>query len=209
MPVHTGAIPYLTAASLCDTIRELTKKNLVVRTIGVIGSSILVDARSGVVDLFLKGDGTHLFWIDADMEFHPRDFMRLVALCTQVDVIGATYTQKVEPPRYMVREPKNTPNPYGLVEVAGLGLGFVCMKREVVEKVVATKPRVITNAGEIRDVFAFGKTEDGHRLGEDMGFFNDIRAAGFTVWMDPTINVRHIGLKAYGGNVADVVKAAI
>lgn len=199
MPVHTGAIPYLTAASLCDTVRELTKKNLVVRTIGVIGSSILVDARSGVVDLFLKGDGTHLFWIDADMEWHPRDFMRIVALCTQVDVLGATYTQKVEPPRYMVREPKNTPNPYGLIEVAGLGLGFVCMKREVVERVVATKPMVHTNAGEMRDVFAFGKTPEGHRLGEDMGFFNDIRVAGFTVWMDPTVSVGHCGLKVYKG----------
>lgn len=201
MPVHTGFIPYPTAAALVSTVRELGKKCLDVRQLDLIGSSILIDARSAVVDKFLKGDGTHLFWIDSDMFWQAKDFLRLVALCTQVDVVGATYTQKVEPPRYMLREPRNTANPYGLLEVSGLGLGFTVMRREVVEKVAATKPMVKTQGTEIREVFAFGKTPDGHRLGEDMAFFQDIRAAGYTVWMDPTIDIKHCGLKMYGGSV--------
>jgi hypothetical protein len=201
MPVHTGFVPFPTAAALVDTVRELTKKCLDVRHVCPVGCSIIEDARSGVVDMFLKGDGTHLFWIDSDMHWLPRDFMKLVALCTQVDVVGATYSQKLEPPRYMMRNPRNTPNQFGLVEVDGLGLGFTVMRREVVEKVAATKPMITTNAGEFREVFALSRTENGHRLGEDMKFFEDIRAAGYTVWMDPAINIRHVGLKMYGGNV--------
>jgi hypothetical protein len=200
MPVHTGFIPYPTAAALMDTVREMTMKCLVVRHISPVGSSIVTDARSAVVNQFLKGDGTHLFWIDSDMHWHPRDFMKLVAYCTQVDVVGATYTQKVEPPRFMMREPKNTPNQYGFLEVAGLGLGFACMKREVVEKVAASKRMIRTNGGEMREVFTFGLTEDGHRMGEDMRFFQDIREAGYTVWCDPKVNIRHVGIKLYGGD---------
>lgn len=201
MPCHTGFIPFPTALALSGTVRELTKKCITVRDLAPIGSSIVTDARSIVVDQFLKGDGTHLFWCDSDMFWQPKDFLRLVALCTQVDVVGAAYTQKVEPARYMLREPKNTPNPYGLIEVSGLGLGFTCMKREVVEKVAATKPLLITNGGEIREVFELGRTPEGHRLGEDMKFFSDIRAAGYTVWMDPTIDIKHVGIKLYGGDV--------
>lgn len=202
MPVHSGFVPYPTAASLVDTVREMTLKRLPVRHISPCGSSILIDARSAVVDQFLKGDGTHLFWIDADMNWHPRDFALLVAKGTVVDVVGAAYTQKAEPPRFMVRAPKNTPNGYGLLEVAGLGLGFTIMKREVVEKVAATKPMVTTNGATMREVFQFGRTSDGHRMGEDIAFFEDIRAAGYTVWCDPSINIQHVGLKMYGGDVA-------
>jgi hypothetical protein len=201
MPVHTGFIPYPTAAALMDTVREMMLRRFTVRHISPVGSSIVTDARSAVVDQFLKGDGTHLFWIDSDMHWHPRWFLKLVALCTQVDVVGATYTQKTEPPRFMLREPKNTINPWGLIEVAGLGLGFTIMRREVVEKVAASKPMIHTNGGELREVFAFGRTPEGHRLGEDMAFFQDIREAGYTVWMDPKVNVQHVGLKMYGGDV--------
>jgi hypothetical protein len=201
MPVHTGFVPFPTAAALVDTTRECMRKRLLTRHIAPCGSSIVIDARSAVVDEFLRGDGTHLFWIDSDMHWHPRDFVRLVSLCTQVDVVGATYTQKAEPARYMIREPKNTPNDFGLIEVAGLGLGFTCMKREVVEAVAAGKPLIRTNSAEIREVFSFGRTAEGHRLGEDMKFFEDIRAAGFTVWLDPMVNIKHVGLKMYGGDV--------
>jgi len=202
MPCHTGFLPYPTAAALATTLRDLAKRRFDVRLLDLIGSSILIDARSAILDKFLKGDGTHLFLVDSDIFWQPADFLKLVALCTQVDVVGATYTQKVEPPRYMLRNPRNTPNPYGLVEVDGLGLGFVCMKREVVEKVAATKPTIITNGGEIRDVFEFGRTANNHRLGEDMKFFDDIREAGYTVWLDPTLDLGHVGIKIYRGGGA-------
>ena len=200
MPVHTGFIPFPTATALVDTVRELSKKSLDVRHVCPVGSSIVQDARSGVVDLFLKGDGTHLFWIDSDMHWHPRDFAKLVALGTVFDVVGATYTQKVEPPRYMIRGTPSAPNEYGLVEVLGLGLGFTIMRRAVVERIAATKPMIRTNGGEMREVFEFGRTPEGHRLGEDMRFFQDIRDAGYKVWMDPTLDIGHVGLKVYRGS---------
>jgi hypothetical protein len=204
MPVHSGFIPYPTAAALVETVKLCTARRLDVRQRAPIGSSILIDARSAVVDEFLNGNGTHLFWIDADMCWKPIDFIRLVSLCTEVDVVGATYARKMEPIRFMTRgRPRATPNPFGLLEIDGLGLGFCCMKREVVEKVAADKPMVIANGGKtpIREVFQFGRRPDGHRFGEDMMFFDDIKQAGYKIWLDPMVNVDHIGIKLYGGDV--------
>ncbi len=40
---------------------------------------------------------------------------------------------------------------------------------------------------------------NGFRRTEDMAFFADIRAAGYTVWMDPAIELGHIGEKMWKG----------
>lgn len=211
MPVGSH-LPSPTVLSLVETVRLCTEHRFKVRQVSPVGCSIVTDARSGVVDEFLRGDSTHLFWLDSDMHWRPTDFLRLLALCTQVDVVGATYSPKVEPIRFMVRSIKPTPNQYGLFDVGGLGLGFVCMRRAVVEAVAATKPMIQTNGMKhpIREVFRLDKMPSGHRLGEDMAFFQDIKDAGYTVWMDPTVNVNHVGLKLYGGNVmAAVEKGAL
>jgi hypothetical protein len=33
--------------------------------------------------------------------------------------------------------------------------------------------------------------------GEDVAFFADVRALGFKVWLDATINLGHVGAKVY------------
>jgi hypothetical protein len=206
MPVHHPHLPFPTVVSLVDTAKVLTTAGIESRQVSPVGCSIVTDARSAIVDEFLKGNSTHLFWVDGDMHWHPRDFVRILTLCTQVDVVGATYPQKVEPIRFMVRKMDDRMSELGLIKVAGLGLGFVCMKREVVEKVAAGKPNIITNSGTtpMREVFRLDRVGE-HRLGEDMAFFEDIKTAGYQVWLDPMVNVAHVGMKMYVGDVMEAI----
>lgn len=207
MPVHSASIPFPTAVSLIDTVKMCAGRGIAVRMVSPVGCSIVTDARSAVVNEFLAGDGSHLFWIDSDIHWHPRSFFWFLALSSVVDVVGATYPLKMEPIKFMVRELGARLEEYGLVEVAGLGLGFTIMRREVVEKIAAEKPMVISNGGKtpMREVFTLGKTPEGNRIGEDMGFFNDIRAAGYKVWLDPSVNVAHVGMKLYAGDVMEAL----
>lgn len=203
MPVHFPYLPFPTVASLVDTTKICAKAGLEIRMVSPVGCSIVTDARSAIVDEFLKGTATHLFWIDSDIHWHPRDFVRLLSLCTKVDVVGATYPLKVEPIRFIVRRLGKRTSDFGLIDVDGLGLGFTVMRREVVERVAAGKPTIIANGGTIpvREVFTLEKTETGYRMGEDIKFFQDIRAAGYTAWLDPMVNVGHVGMKVYVGDV--------
>jgi hypothetical protein len=209
MPVHFPYVPFPTAVSLIDTAKVCATAGIELRQVSPVGCSLVTDARSAVVDEFLKGSATHLFWIDSDIHWHPSDFVRLLTLCTKVDVVGATYPLKMEPIRFMVRKMDDHTNEFGLVKVHGLGLGFVCMRREVVEKVAADKPMIVSNGGThpMKEVFRLDRAGE-HRLGEDMAFFEDIRAAGYTVWLDPMVNVAHVGMKLYVGNVAESITAA-
>jgi hypothetical protein len=207
MPVHFPYLPFPTVVSLVDTIKACTAAGIETRQVSPVGCSIVTDARSAIVDEFLKGDATHLFWVDADIHWLPQDFMRLLTLCTQVEVVGATYPLKVEPIRFIVRRLGKKTNKFGLIDVEGLGLGFTVMRREVVEKIAADKRTIITNGGQIpmREVFTLERTETGYRMGEDIKFFQDIREAGYTVWLDPMVNVAHVGIKLYAANVEEVL----
>lgn len=207
MPVHFPYLPFPTVVSLVDTVKVCTAAGIAIRQISPVGCSLVTDARSAVVDEFLKGDGTHLFWIDSDIHWLPKDFMRLLTLCTQVEVIGATYPLKVEPIRFVVRRLGKKTSKFGLIDVEGLGLGFTVMRREVVERVAAGKPTIATNGGTapMREVFTLEKTANGYRMSEDIKFFQDIREAGYTVWLDPMVNIAHVGVKLYVGSVEDAI----
>ena len=204
MPVH-GQINARTAMSLIRTVSECAKLGVKLEVEFIIGCSVVTMARNRVVDSFLKTDYSRLFWIDSDIGWRPEDFLRLLALTEKVDVVGALYpmkSQDVIVPTAFDRRTEFDMNEFGLLHANGLGLGFCVMKREVVEKVAATKTKVIDRLGgiEMADVFRLD-TFKGYFRGEDMAFFADIREQGFAVWVDPTIRVQHIGEKAYSENI--------
>jgi hypothetical protein len=57
---------------------------------------------------------------------------------------------------------------------------------------------------EIPSVFRIDSV-DGGRRGEDMAFFADIRAAGYKVMLDPTVDLGHVGRKVYTGSIRDAL----
>lgn len=204
MPVN-GPINTKTVMSLVRTVNECAKAGVKLEVEFIIGCSVVTMARNRVVDSFLKADYSRLFWIDSDIAWRTEDFLRLLALTNEVDVVGALYPMKssdVIVPTAFDRRGEFDMNKFGLLNANGMGLGFCVMKREVVEKVAATKPKVIDRLGalEMADVFRTD-TFKGYFRGEDMAFFADIREQGFAVWVDPTVCVHHIGEKAYAENI--------
>lgn len=204
-------LPALTVKSLLAT-QSLCRDRQVPLQLGmVIGSSVVQWARDEVVDLFLKSDATRLFWIDSDMAWRAEDFMRLLALSQYRDVICGAYPAKVDRPTFYVNHDGWPQGEYGLIEIKGTGLGFTVMARKVVEDLVARAPRIFDEVGnrELAEVFRVGAT-DSHgrrsRCGEDMAFFADIRALGHKVWLDPAVDLSHIGSKTYTGSLIDVLR---
>lgn len=229
LPLY-GSLPYRTHRSLLLTYKDAWGSGLSVVEGTVYGSSVITKARSDVVDVFLQSDCTHLFWVDGDMEWEPKDFGSLVALCARTDmkIVGTTYPAKMEPAQYFIKVPDGPipVNEYGCLDVYGYGLGFCCMAREVLETVAATKPWVYDQMSNrmIRNVFRIatiavdvvGSAEIPGcppelygqplvaPLGEDMAFFEDCRNVGYKVWLYPSMDLGHIGQKIYR---ADLMQA--
>lgn len=205
MPIASGSLPWPTAVSLLSTVRHLDREGLQFKIDAPTGCSIVQWARSAVAGAFLKSDFTHLFWIDADIVWTPDDFFKLLAYGAVYDIVCATYVMKTDEPTFLINLPtpgKVEVNGHGLVRVNSLGIGFTLVKREVVEKIAATKPVVAGLFGiENPDIFVVDRTANGKR-GEDVAFFDEAREQGYEVWLDPSIDLGHFGNKIYRGSVS-------
>ena len=210
MPCGSGSLPWATMMSLLNTVRACDKEGVGIQIESIVGCSVVQWARSIVADKFLKSDSTHLFWIDSDIVWRVEDFFRLVGFGAVLDVVGAAYPMKRERGGFLINLAgdlgKVEINGLGCVKIRSMGLGFTIMKRAVVEKIAATKEKVIDQANgvEYADIFRVDRTHGGPR-GEDVAFFDDIRDAGYDVWLDPSIRLGHIGTKMYRSDVIDAL----
>lgn len=197
------SVPWQTAVSLAHTAFAAGQRGIPMDLCAVAGSSIVVDARSCVVHHFLASDKKYLFWIDSDVSWHPDDFLKVLALTTTHNIVSGTYPLKREPVKFVIHTDGDAydVNSFGLVRVKGVGLGFTCMKREVIERIAATKPMIHLEGPDLhmREVFRL-ENSAGRRLGEDMALFADARALGYDVWLDPTLEIGHVGPKEYLGD---------
>lgn len=210
MPIGSGSLPWPTAVSLMSTVRACDREKLHVQISAPTGSSMVLWARSAIVGNFLKSDCDRLMWIDADLVWTPADFFRLVGFSAGHDIISGAYTLKAEPPRFVVNYPE--PDTYeinrlGNVRVKSLAMGFTMCRREVIEKIAATKEMLNDELSGVSypDFFRVARRANGGPIGEDIAFFEDAAALGFKAWLDPSINLGHVGVKTYSGDVIEAL----
>lgn len=198
-------VPFQTAQSLAATTAMLAGNGIPGQLHVIAGASLATVARNRVLQKFLEGDASRLFWIDSDMAWREQDFLKLLILSSVYDVVCATYPLKNMSGTLVIHTPDPSalrPNEHGLLEILGTGLGFTVVTRAAVERLVATKPVVqdVVNAREIPDVFSLDRVVvDGVRqgMGEDMRFFRDLIDLGYKVMLDPTIVLGHVGSHEY------------
>ena len=204
-------IPWQTSYALATTMYLCAQEGVQSSLEVVAGSPDVTAARSAVVDQFLNGSSSRLFWIDSDIVWEPNDFFRLLAFSDKMDVVCGAYPMKTVKRQFCVKHPdlKNFEiNDFGCIKIEGTGLGFAVMTREVIERVAATKARAKDmNHVETADVFR-RDVVDGYKRGEDQAFFADIREQGYDVWLDPTIQLGHVGSHVYRGDAVAALNLA-
>lgn len=207
MPVY-GRIPPHTTLSLARTALACGAGGIDLSLVMEV-RGIITWARDAVFDSFLKGHAQKLFWIDSDLVWEPEAFLRLLALSTMRDVVCGAYRSKVDKPTYQINGTgkSESNDELGLIPINGIGLGFVIMDRKVCEDLASRAPlsHDDVNGRDMHDIF---RTDviGGKRIGEDIAFFNDVTAAGYSVWLDPTLELGHVGDKMWTGRASDTLE---
>ena len=164
-------------------------------------------ARNSCAAKFLSGECTHLMFVDADIQFDPKDIVKLIN--HDKDIVGGIYPQKTLPPKMVVNTIDNGKTEGDLIEVGTLGTGFMLVKRRVFEEMIAhgATPYVddigLTKEENSNQYDFFQCTIDskGRYLTEDWSFCRRWRELGGSIWADKTIGLTHVGYFRFPPNM--------
>ena len=181
-----GTIPVKVAAAIGSVNKKYPEHEVIFTR-----NSLVYDARHTLMQYALKND-TDLLFIDSDIYFTLEALERLCS--HKKPIVSGLYFQKsperkpvaykTVKPRTILHGPKveNIDEIQPFMEVAGVGLGFCLIRNEVLK---AFDPN--------RNPFEpFGG------LGEDFSFFVRCKKKGFKVYLDTTLNLKHLGEYEYG-----------
>lgn len=151
----------------------------------------IASARTWLVKEAIARGGTHLCFIDSDMEF-PQDAIQKL-LAHGKDIVSVNYNKRKFPLESVVtqlQESEQSDLYTHRVRVAGTGLMLIDLKVFTEGKLGAPTEKDPKGSAW----FSFGRnSEGGIVLGEDAWFCFVAQDAGYDVWVDPSIRVHHLG----------------
>ncbi len=203
--------------------------------------SLITRSRNKMVIRFLSDETlTHLFWIDSDLSFTPQAVCRL--LLADRDIAAGVYPMKsmnwpaaglpagTTRAQFEDRYAEFPFNPIGhggekvgsyadgdgFVEVAEAPTGFMCIKRDVLLRMMKHYPALNyvpdgpSNNPEAHLHWLFFDCmvdpDSGRYLSEDYAFCRRWRDMGGKVWVDTLCKLVHLGQHNYRGNLAESLR---
>ena len=206
--------------------------------------SLITRGRNTLNSFFMENkQATHLFFIDADIEFNAEDILRMVAY--DKDIVVGAYPKKAlnwesimsaarnpdlqETPEtieghssnYVVnfdflkdKDGNKTPQVQiedNLVKLKDAGTGFMCIKKEVMQKMFDAMPETKyvndINVDQKFEPFMYAlfdciiDPESRRYLSEDYTFCRRWQDMGGDVYLDPRTALNHVGHYTFRGNI--------
>lgn len=188
----------------------------------IYNNSLIPHARNQLADIFLTHDFTHLFFIDADIEFKPADFMSMLA--ADKDVIAGIYPKK-QITWELVRDAALNGVPAEQLkeytgqlivnflgehkdrvvpllepfEVKAAATGFMCIKREVFERLEGLNKFREGDKTLTEYFFIRNDPESQVQMSEDIAFCWVCREQGIKIHVAPWVKLKHMGNYVFEG----------
>lgn len=172
----TGTIPMETVAMLFKLAKRTNVEVVFAK------SCLVQENRNELVDMAKAWRADYIFFVDSDMVFDDNVLDTL--LKADKDIIACDYNKRQIPLEGMCRDIKGD-----LIDTKGRGFAFKCgyigtgcmlIKMSVFKKL--EKP-----------YFNFVYENGKFVKGEDHYFCDMARKAGYDVWCEPTVRVKHLG----------------
>ncbi|MHB8110497.1 MAG: glycosyltransferase family protein [Syntrophorhabdaceae bacterium] len=141
--------------------------------------------RNDIVETALQTEATHLLMMDVDQVYDPKTVTKLLA--HRLPVVGAKVCRRYPPFDPIIMkitdlgyQPIEDYEPGSLVECDATGTGCILYDMEVFRKLP-------------RPWFRFQKDPaNGMVIGEDIGFCQDLKTAGYRIFVDTSIEIGHL-----------------
>lgn len=215
--------------SLCATAETLSRFGVRFDLHIIQGHCHVDDVRNMLIRDFLTSECTDLFFIDADMGWKAKNFLRLLE--APGDIVAGVYMHKSDAFTYPFHPPKDVelhPNEHGLYEMPKVATGFMRIRRKVLEALYdreKERGRLSRPGDELDDalrsplkVARIVERGFARELGLEDVAINDLytsgdyvfclkaRQLGFKCWLDPNMEFGHSGEKVWIGHVGNLYR---
>jgi len=201
-PSIDGRVDVWYCDSLLRSVKMAIEKDIYLNAIYTSYDSLIQRARNSLVRIALEQNFDDLVFIDSDVEWDPQWLFNL--LDNPEPVVGGALVRKSDKTEgYTVKMSKKdiVYNSRGnLIEVDGIGTGFLKMSRFALEKLWEISPIYKSEDGEINRMIFDVVIQNEELISEDYIACKKWQDLGYKVWLDPTITCKHIGNKKYEGN---------
>jgi len=200
-PGHSAKMEYV--KSLVKTSAALDEKKISYKFISRYSSFVATARELTTLDMSQHYYGEDakvalgieykkIFWIDSDIEWEPEDFLKLYE--SELDIVSGLYQLD-----WAGKVAVNFPNDRGVptsvnkvefilhdlpLEVGGVGFGFLAVKQGVFEKM--ERPWFLINRVQWSP-----EREMRVNVGEDYSWCANASRAGFKIFVDPLVKVKH------------------
>lgn len=202
IPAYTGVVYLTTMRSIIADLLSLMRADVLVTIEDETGGGDVRDVRAEIVAKFLASKCTHLMMVDWDVCWQAGAILRL--LNHDYDLCGGIYPDRKDPIHFTV--PPGSENEFPIdqrtncLEISGLHGGFMLIKREVLEKMTGHYQTLyFERQGRMLCGLFEAYWHGTSKLGEDYAFCQRWRDIGGKVWLDPSIQMGHVGTKVFAG----------
>jgi len=217
LPCYKGVVPIDWAVAFARTQTILAMHGCQSWLQCRSNSGLIHAVRNELVHCALEdATTTHILFIDDDVIWDPNDVLKLLAYTQKPDVkfVCGMYPTRTDEPNFMMsldrdRDGILIQNPNGLLRATGVPAGFMLVKREVFEDrlVIAQCPGTVPSRGDMAGKLLVGYFDYMHEgltsIGEDIAFCRRVVRSGISIWIDPLIELAHVGTKAYRASFKD------
>jgi hypothetical protein len=209
LPCYGGQLCESFFVSMLRTISLFNKVGINLCVDTLVNESLISRGRNSLVAKMMESSlkPTHLIFIDVDISFDETSIIKL--LLADKDVVGGLYPKKTLPISYVVNGIENAKREKNLLQVKHIGTGFMCIKRQVIEKMFKKykKLKYKTNIGlgEQYDPYTYAlfdtcvDKETNDYLSEDYTFCKRWIEMGGEIWAETSIVLHHSGHYTFKG----------
>jgi len=214
IPCYSGRVDLGTMSCLFDEVFALNGAGIKVTLADERGNSMIAHSRSMICAKFMASEATDLFFLDDDVTWERGSMLKL--LNYPVDVVAGIYPQRADPlafhTRFMdkpeLRADEEHPT---LLEVEGVPAGFMRITRKCIEQMSLKFPEKRFADRHAPKGYAWALFDNIHEgdlyFGEDYSFCRRWRQIGGKVFVDPEIDMGHVGPKHFAGNFGNWLKS--
>jgi len=210
LPAYDFKVSLKLAISLARFAQDALRHGVTLQIGSICGCSVVSRARNLLAQDMLESECDYLLFIDSDINFEPEDVFRLMVWAEdpKKGIIAGVPRTRSENMVYIADldydgNQELTMNGRGLVRATRVATAFMLIRREVFVTMTEVHPEWkyydSRSKRMLPCLFDFQLTEEGY-MGEDYLFCDRARELGFEVWVDPSIELGHMGVQEYKGN---------